>query len=116
MLKLTSVLKAIGQLYKALTRTDTLAKGYIEFPNNFKVCWGNFGDMAWNSQITLPITFTAGSVFIQGVWSSNSAQASTNFSTNIMSGNKIMLHGINTSTRGPEQSFPYAGHYIVIGY
>lgn len=116
MLKLTSILKTLGQLYKALY---TANKKYIMLPgeNGLKICWGSFGDAMYGSEIILPITFVDGIGMAFPTYNTGSTMI-CNFSSNyaIRNTNRFAVVAYDVHTMQASTSRTLAGTYLVIGY
>lgn len=115
MLKLTSILKAVGQLYKALTDTSTLTKEYITFPNGLKICWGGFSSAKYGDKIALPITYrNAIGILIPNynTWTTMNCNFGANF---IRNRNYIEVGAYDVTKQAPSTSTILSGAYIVVG-
>nr|DAK64822.1 MAG TPA: Putative tail fiber protein fold, Tail fiber, receptor [Caudoviricetes sp.] len=116
MLKLTSILKAIGQLYKLLTDPTTLKSNYIKFPNGFKICWGRFDYAKYGDTVQLPITFHYGVLVILPRYNTGTTM-DCNFSTdNIIDRSTFLIYAYNVRTGAASVSTTLSGTYVVIGY
>lgn len=116
MLKLTSVLKAIGQLYKALTDPTTLKNSnYVEFPNGLKICWGEaygkYGDV-----IQLPVTYTFGKLVEIPVYNTYTTMRCNFGSVRLANTNKAFITAYDIKTDNPPTSEKLDCVYIAIGY
>lgn len=115
MLKLTSILKAVGQLYKALTDKSTLTYQYIILPNGLKFCWGGFSSVKYGDSIPLPITFNDGIGILIPNYNTGTTM-NCNFSTDfIRNRSHILVVAYDVTKQAASTSTTLSGAYFVIG-